>query len=242
MISCAPKKNLIYMQNIDQVVSQQQTLDFQPVIQPDDLLLIIVSAANLETAAPFNLSTYIGIDNSSDIAQQGVRFQAYLVDAQGAIDMPVLGRVTLAGLNKIDAIDKIKGLLSEYIDKPIINFRILNYKVSVLGEVASPGTLRVQTERITLPEAISQAGDLTIYGDRRNILLIREENGKKIHHKIDLTSADFINSPFYYLDQNDVIYVNPNKTKINSSVIGPNVTVGISAVSLLITIIALLSR
>ncbi len=230
------------MQDIDQVVSQQQNSDFQPVIQPDDLLLIIVSAANAETAAPYNLSTYAGIDNSSDLAQQGVRFQAYLVDAEGAIDMPVLGRVTLAGLTKTEAISKIKGLLSEYIDKPVINFRILNYKVSVLGEVASPGTLRVQTERITLPEAISQAGDLTIYGDRKNILLIREENGKKIHYKVDLTTADFINSPFYYLDQNDVIYVNPNKTKINSSVIGPNVTVGISAVSLLITIIALLSR
>lgn len=240
--SCAPKKNLIYMQNIDQTLSQQQNSDFQPVIQPDDLLLIIISGDNPETSSPFNLITYAGIDNSSELAQGGVRFQSYLVNAEGAIDMPILGRVVLGGLNKLQAIEKIKSLLKEYITNPIVNFRIINYKVSVLGEVANPGTFQLQTERITLPEAISRAGDLTIYGDRKNVLVIREENGKKVYKYIDLTNADFINSPYYYLDQNDVVYVNPNKTKINSSVIGPNVTVGISAVSLLITIIALLSR
>ena len=137
---------------------------------------------------------------------------------------------------------KLKGLLSAYIKNPTVNMRILNYKVTVQGEVNRPGTYPVQSERITLPEALSLAGDLTVYGKRSNILIIRETEGKVTTTRIDLTKPEFFNSQYYYLKQNDVVYVEPNKTKVNSSVIGPNITVAISAISLLITIVALTTR
>jgi polysaccharide export outer membrane protein len=132
--------------------------------------------------------------------------------------------------------------IKEYIKNPSVNLRILNYKFSVIGEVNNPGTFKIESERVTLLEALSQASDLTIYGKRSNILIIREINGKKEYNRVDITKADFINSPFYYLVQNDVIVVEPNKTKVNSSVIGPNITVTISALSLLTTILLIITR
>ena len=130
-------------------------------------------------------------------------------------------------------------LKNGHISDPIVNVRLLNFKVSVLGEVAKPGVFSISGERVTLVEALALAGDLTIYGKRNSILLIREKNGVKTYEKIDITKTDFINSPNYYLSQNDVIYVEPNKTKLNSSVVGPNLTIGISALSLVVTILAL---
>jgi len=243
LFSCAPKERLVYFQGIDKQAKNETIVDFQPVIQPDDLLLIIVSAPDPEAALPYNLIMFTATDNSTDRANVGgLRFQSYLVDSQGNIDFPVLGTIKLGGLTKSDAIEKLKSELRKYINSPIINLRITNYKISILGEVVRPGSYNIVSERITLPEALSMAGDLTIYGNRKEILIIRDVEGIKIHNYIDITSPEFINSPYYYLDQNDLVYVNPNKTKINSSAVGPNVTVGISAISLLITIIALIAR
>src|SRR5690606_36224061 len=117
--------------------------------------------------------------------------------------------------------------LLTYIKDPVINLRIVNYKISVSGQVVRPGTFNIQTERITLPEAITMAGDMTIYGNRSRVLIIRENEGKKTYNFVDMTKADFINSPFYYLTQNDLVYIEPNKTKINSSAVGPNISVAI---------------
>ena len=133
-------------------------------------------------------------------------------------------------------------MVSIYIKNPSINLRIFNYKISVLGEVTKPGTYTIPSERITLLEALSMAGDLGIFGKRNNILVIHEEDGKKTYMRMDLTKADLINSPRYYLSQNDVVIVEPNKTKINSSVIGPNTSVIISLVSVLITVVVLLKN
>lgn len=124
----------------------------------------------------------------------------------------------------------------------MVTIRLINFKITVLGEVQKPGAYTVKSERITLLEALGMAGDLTIYGKRSNVLLIREQNGQKVTHRIDLTKSSFIDSPYYYLSQNDVLYVEPNGTKVNSSAIGPNLTVGISALSLIVTIIALTTR
>ncbi len=243
LFSCAPKERLVYFQGIDKLGKNETKVDYQPVLQPDDLLLIIVSAPDPEAAIPYNLVAYSSSDNSTDrTSSGGARYQTYLVDSSGNIEFPVLGSIKLGGLTKAEAIEKLKAELRKYINSPIVNLRITNYKISVLGEVAKPGSYNVVSERITLPEALSMAGDLTIYGNRKEVLIIRDIEGVKVHNFVDITSSEFINSPYYYLDQNDLVYVNPNKTKINSSVVGPNVTVGISAVSLLITIIALISR
>jgi polysaccharide export outer membrane protein len=245
LTSCVSKKKITYLQNIDEVQNGNSE-SYEPKLKPDDLLMIIVSAPDPSLAAlaePFNLPA-IGIINSgNDGLGGGVRYQSYLIDAEGYIDFPVLGKLKLAGLNKAEAVDFIKSKLDpKYLKDPIINMRINNFKISVLGEVARPGAYSVGTERITLPEALALAGDMTIYGNRKNILVVREMEGVKTHAYIDITKADFINSPYYYLDQNDLIYVNPNRTKANSSAVGPNITVGISAISLLITIIALVTR
>jgi polysaccharide export outer membrane protein len=134
------------------------------------------------------------------------------------------------------------GKLTYYIKEPRLNLRIVNFKVTVHGEVNKPGVFTISSERITLLEAIAQAGDLTIYGKRDNILVIREQNGTKTYARVDLTKADFFQSPYYYLTQNDVVYVEPNKTKINASAVGPNLTVIFTGISLLITIVALTIR
>lgn len=175
-----------------------------------------------------------------DSNQENIK--TYLIDTNGFIEFPVIGKIKLAGQTKTDAVKALENKIREYITNPAVNLRILNYKISVIGEVNKPGSYKISSERITLLEALSQAGDLTIYGKRNNLLLIREIDSKMTYNRIDITKADFINSDFYYLSQNDVIVVEPNKTKINSSVIGPNSSVIIATISLLITSLLILSR
>lgn len=241
MGSCASSEKFALLQNVT-ANSQSKTADFQAVLQPDDLLMIIISTDNPIIAQPYNLSTVnvAGIETEIGIMQQ--RQLNYQIDQEGNIQMPNLGTVKAAGKTRNQLMVDISKLLEGKIENPVITIRILNYKVSVQGEVNKPGTFTIATERITLLEALSMAGDLTIYGKRDNILVIREENGVKSFQKVDITKGDFVDSPYYYLSQNDVVYVEPNKTRVNSSVIGPNITVGISALSLIITIIALTTR
>jgi polysaccharide export outer membrane protein len=241
LFSCAPKERLVYFQGIENMGKANSSEIYQPRLQPDDLLLIIVSAPDPEAAAPYNLVTYSSVDNG-ERANTGLRYQTYLIDHEGNIEFPVLGSLKIGGLTKGEAINKLKNELKKYINSPIVNMRIMNFKFSVMGEVARPGAYNIQTERITLPEALSMAGDLTIYGDRKHVLVVRDDAGERTSTIVDITDSAFVNSPFYYLDQNDVVYVQPNQTKVNSSVVGPNITVGISALSLIITVFAILSR
>jgi polysaccharide export outer membrane protein len=148
----------------------------------------------------------------------------------------------LAGLTRSEAIKELTQKVKPYITNPTINLRILNYKVSVIGEVIKPGSYNFSSERVTLLEALAIAGDLTIYGKRNNILIIREKNNEKTYNRVDITNSSFVNSEFYYLTQNDVIVVEPNKTRINSSSFGPNVLGIISAASIIISILILLQR
>ena len=163
-----------------------------------------------------------------------------MVDANGNIDFPVLGTLKLAGLNRIEATAKIKELLNEYIKDPIVNIRIINFKVTILVEVNRPGSYTIPNERITVLEALGLAGDMTIQAERRNVLVIREENGKKTYNRIDLTSETVFNSSIYYLTQNDVIYVEPNNSRVKSSAVGPNVSATLSVISTLVTVAALI--
>lgn len=238
LFSCASREKLVYLQN---ELSAQDVAQFQTKIQPDDVLMIVISSENPEVAAPYNLKV-VALQSNSEESVQAQRTQTYIVDVEGNIEFPVLGKVNLGGLSKEDAIKHIKDLLKDHVKDAVVNLRILNYKISVLGEVKNPGTFSIPSERVTILEALGKAGDLTIYGKRKNVLLIREENGVKSTYRIDLTKTDFINSPYYYLAQNDVLYVEPNKTKVNSSAVGPNIALGISALSLVVTIIALTTK
>ena len=239
--SCKPREEVVYYQNIDAMTHTEQSNSYEIKIQPDDLLMIIVSADDPETAIPFNLSN-ISVPSAGSVnaAQGQLTMQSYLVDAAGTIDFPVLGKLKVGGLSRSELMKLLESKIAKYIKNPIINIRVTNFKISVQGEVTQPGTYPVSSDRITLIEAISEAGDLTIYGKRDNILVIRELNGVKSYNRVDITKADFINSPFYYLAQNDVVYVEPNKTRINGGAVGANTGVIISITSLLITVITLI--
>lgn len=241
VFSCKPKEEIVYYQNIDGLSSKEKSNSYEIKIQPDDLLLIIVSADDPETAIPFNLST-ISVPSTTGIsASRGQEtIQSYLVDASGVINFPVLGKIKVGGLSRTEVLRLLEDKIGKYIKNPIINLRIMNFKVSVQGEVTMPDTYPVASDRITLIEALSMAKDLTIYGRRDNILIIREIDGVKSYHRVDITKADFINSPFYYLAQNDVVYVEPNKTRINGGAVGANTGVIISITSLIITLITLI--
>lgn len=238
LFSCASRKNVVYYQDIDSLQYSEITNSYEVRIQPDDLLSIVVSADDPEIAQPFNLKSYNTINSRNTVDQ--VINQLYLVDEKGFIDFPILGNLRVSGFTRTEMLNMFKQKIGKYIKDPIVSIRIMNFKVSIQGEVSAPGTYPVSSERITLIEALTMAKDLTIYGKRNNILIIREVNGVKSYNRVDITKSDFIKSPFYYLSQNDVVYVEPNKNKINASAVGANTNVIISVTSLLITLITLI--
>lgn len=237
--SCASRKDVVYYQNIDSLSMKEKSNSYEIKIQPDDLLYIVVSADDTEAAEQFNLNS-IKLTNTGrlDLSTGQQINQLYLVNEAGYINFPVLGKMKVSGLTRSELLKTLEEKIGVYIKDPILNLRINNFKVSVLGEVNAPGAYNIVSERLTLIEALTMAKDLTIYGKRNNILIIREIDGVKSYNRVDITKADFINSPFYYLGQNDVVYVEPNKNKINGAAVGPNTSVIISITSILVTLIA----
>jgi polysaccharide export outer membrane protein len=234
LFSCASKKDMIYYQNVDALTAQEKSPSYEIKIQPDDLLMIAVFAEDPEIAKAFSLNT------SSETTTSGGAGSVYLVDAYGFIDFPTLGKIKVSGLSRTEVLHLLDTKLSQYIKKPIVSLRITNFKVSVQGEVNAPGTYPIASERITLIEALTLAGDLSVYGKRDNILIIREIDGVKSFNRVDITKADFMNSPFYYLAQNDVLYVEPNQNKINVSAVNPSTGLIFSVISILITLTTLI--
>lgn len=240
--SCGQQKKIAYYQNIDSFKDVSK-IQYESKIQPDDLLMIIVSAPDPEAAIPFNLSAEsVATPTTQSFTMSQRQHMLYLVDKDGKIEFPVLGAVDLMGKTKNEAANILKGKLVNYIRNPIVNIRVMNYKVSIQGEVTRPGIYPLASERITLIEALSLAGDLTIYGKRQNVLIIREVDGKKTIGRVDLTKSDFIDSPYYYLVQNDVVYVEPNDAKSNSSTFNQNIPVWVSLSSVLISLVLLFKK
>lgn len=238
--SCGSRKNMVYLQ---QDSTQINTVyeQYVPKIQINDILTIVVTAADPKVTAPFNPVSSMMTNNLTQQADMALR-PTYTVDEKGTITLPMLGKVHVAGLTRIQAIKKLRDELSQYIKDPGVNMNFNNFRISVLGEVARPGSFIMPTERVTVLEALGMAGDMTIRGVRENVMLIREVNGQKTIHRLDLTQQNTINSPYYYLAQNDVIYVEPNKAQINNSKLGANTNIIISIASLLITVISVLTR
>jgi polysaccharide export outer membrane protein len=174
---------------------------------------------------------------------QTLAIKGYIVDNEGNINFPNLGKVHLGGLTKNDAIDSLQKQISTFVsDAVTVNIRFLNYRITVLGEVNRPGTYTVENEKITLLEALGLAGDLTIYGKRNNVLIYREEGGKLLFHRVDLTSSKVFESDYFFLQQNDLIYVQPNKARTGSSIYNQNLSVGMSLLSILVSVISILTR
>lgn len=237
--SCASSKKYVYF-NSSEIKNEQQN-NFNPKLKSGDLLMINVYSSNLETSIPFNLplpNTSVRAGYNNGIAAN----TGYLINQNGEIDFPILGKLNLMNLTTIEASQLIKEKLEPYLSNPIINIQIQNFKITVLGEVKNPGTYQIPNERISLTEALGLAGDLTINGVRSNITLIRDYNGVKKEIILDLTSKEIFNSEYYYLSQNDVIYISPNQAKINSSTMSTSYGMFISIVSLLITTINVLTK
>lgn len=243
MCSCSAYKNVPYLQNPEAVNDFTGELPmYDAKIMPKDLLTITVNTSIPEASIPFNLvvQTSINSAQSNHLTQQPA-LQQYLVDNEGYIDFPVLGRIKVSGLTKNEAEDMIREKLGPYInERPIVTVRMANYKISVLGEVNRPGTFTVNNEKVNILEALAMAGDLTVYGKRDNIKLIREDaEGKREIINLNLTNAEIVTCPYYYLQQNDIVYVSPNKTKAKNSSIGNSTTIWFSATSILISLASL---
>jgi len=241
---CTSYKSVPYLQN-PEVVNQLDSILplYDAKIMPKDLLTITVNTTDPEAAAPFNLTVQssINVARTSNLIQQP-SLQQYLVNNEGTIDFPVLGRLHVGGLTKNQAEDLIREKLSVYLkETPIVTVRMANYKIAVLGEVARPGMFNVNNEKVNIFEALAMAGDLTIWGMRDNVKLIREDaEGKREIINLNLNDASIVTNPYYYLQQNDILYVNPNKTKAKNSDIGQSTSLWFSATSILVSIASIL--
>lgn len=227
IVSCGSKKDIVYFQNAKDFETIVNTDTFTPKFKVNDIISINVSTFDLEAVKPFNLMRGTGEGRSVEVD--------YIIDKDGYIDYPVLGKIKLLGLTIEESKELFKQKLTDYLKNPIINIRLLNFRVSVLGEVGRPGNYSVSGERITVLEAIGLAGDLTIKGKRDNIMVIRDFDGTKTYTRIDLTTKESLNSPVYYLTQNDIVYVEPNKSAISSASFDSRTTVAISIASIIIT-------
>ncbi|AZQ58462.1 polysaccharide export protein [Maribacter sp. MJ134] len=229
IFSCASKKDIIYFQNATDFETIVSDNSHTNKFKVDDVISIHISTLDQEASIPFNL--FKGAEEGGIRAEQ----VDYIVDKNGEIDFPVLGNVKVVGLSPEEAKAMLKEKLKPFLKDPIINIRLKNFTVTVLGEVNRPGTYPVNGEQITILEALGLANDLTIKGMRQNILVIRDFNGTKVYTRIDLTQKESLNSPVYYLTQNDVVYVEPNQSAVTSSSLDNRASIWVSIASVLIT-------
>lgn len=225
--SCATPKNVRYFQDVEPGKQEQITKVMEIKVQSGDKLSIVVNSRDPLLADLFNLpviSHRIGYQGSSNMSQQ---MSCYTVDANGEIDFPVIGKVCVAGKKReeIAAIIKQTLVSRNLVNDPVVTVEFANLSINIIGEVSKPGRYSIEKDQVTLLDAISMAGDLTIFGQRENVIVMRQENGKQTTYAVNLTSADSLfASPVYYLKQNDVVYVNPNNARIRQSTVNGNNT------------------
>jgi len=241
--SCVSNKKIAYFQDIQSVnqANLENAAAFtEPVIQPDDILSINVFTLNPQSGAIINQassSPLLGGSASTSVAAQQIT--GFLVDKNGEIELALVGKVKVAGLTTYQARELVREKVAAFYKDPNVQLRFANFKVSVLGEVTSPSSYTLPNEKVTILDALSLAGDLTIYGKRENILIVRDNNGKKEFARLDLNSSEIFNSPFYYLKQNDVVYVEPNKRKVSASNSAQIQTIGVLASVLSVIVLAI---
>ena len=243
LTGCGSVKNIAYLQNSDSINFDNSRFLYDACIMPKDQLSITVNTTTPEASLPFNLLLQNEYTQGRSMSAAGV-LMPYLVDNDGFINFPIIGRLHVAGLTKSEAerliFEKIRPYMAES-ENPVVTVRMSSYSVSVLGEVNRPGSFQVSREKITILEALAQAGDLTIYGVRDKVKLIREDaTGKKQIVTLNLNDANIVNSPYYYLQQNDVVYVEPNNIKAQNSKVGQTTTLWFSATSILVSLTSLL--
>lgn len=244
LTSCKTSNQITYFQDISQSTSgelTEQAINYEAKICPDDQLSIFVSSLDPNAVAVFNLPLTSYLTPGEVNISSTPAMQTYLVDTNGNIEFPVLGKIKVAGQTRSELAETLKNKISGYAKDPLVTIKIQNFKVSILGEVTIPGTKTITNERISILDAIGMAGDLTIYGERKNILIIRDFNGKKEYHRLDLTSSELFSSPYYYLQQNDIVYVEPNKARKNNSSYSQSAQFNISVASTIVSAISVIA-
>jgi polysaccharide biosynthesis/export protein len=240
LVSCNTSKNILYLQDVPLQTPQKIKQGTNITIQPKDMVSIIVSSKDQELAALFNLTRYQSMVGPAGSTTQRGEVSGYTVDTEGYIDFPVVGKLKVIDLTRHQLASLIKDTLmhSNLIKDPVVTVDFMNLYISVMGEVKNPGRYKIERDQITLLDAISMAGDLTIYGKRDGITVIRESNGERTIYKVDIRSAELFDSPVYYLRQNDIIYIEPNKIRAGQSTINEN---NLKSVSLWISVASLIS-
>ena len=239
MVSCSSKRDtLSYFQDI-QPETFSVTIDntaIEPTIEPEDELLISVTSILPEMALPYNLPMVNPATATNGFIPVSTPHQAsYFVSPQGDITMPVLGKIHVAGMTTDELAQKLTTRIAQDIDDPTVTVALVNFKINVAGEVTLPGQYNVDAKRISILDALSKAGDLTPYGDRSRVMLVREENGKRVAHILDLTSSETLSSPYFFLKQNDYIYVSPNKIRKDNSKYNQNNAYKLSVISTVVS-------
>lgn len=245
--SCSVPKDVAYFQGLESLSPEQlskMSQTYTSKVCSDDLLTITVTAWDPSIVTPFNPPAYAsGAQGESDM-KMGQQLPTYLVDKEGYINFPVLGKVKAAGLSKQELAESMQQQIAHYVKDAIVNIQIVNFKITVIGEVLKPGTIEVKNDRISILDALGYAEDMTINGNRKNVCVIRDNNGAKEYGYLDMTDPAVFSSPYYYLQQNDVVYVEPNNAKKKNSKYSQaqqfNITVFtsiISALSLITTIV-----
>lgn len=240
--SCTSPKDILYFQDIDEVQMKKIEEQYEPVIMKDDKLQILISGPDKSVVTPYNFTLS---DNARGNYMAPTAVVPYLVDSDGCIDMPGLGRIYVEGMRRVDLVKKITDILQEggLVKDPVVSVSFMNYKVTVLGEVRNPGTYVMESERNTILQALGRAGDLLITAKRDGILLIRDVDGKQTHINIDLTKSDILNSPYFYLHQNDVIYVPQSATRVMQGTAATTLWSSLlSSITTIVTVITLIIK
>lgn len=244
------ENDLNYMKNIEQVAVDASLKNSVNTIQPADQLVIVVSGKDLDVVKPFNQNyssgeMIAGAQAGGNTPSQGSTTlvgPTYIVDSAGNIDFPIIGRLNTTGKTIEEFKSELRNKISRYVINPVVSMKLANYKITVLGEVNKPGEYTVADGKATLLSALGMAGDLTMYGKRDDLLVVRNVNGEISKQRINLADANFINSEYYNLKQGDVIYVSANKTKEKTSKLDPNMPIYISVASIIVTILALVIK
>ena len=218
--SCKSSRNLVYFSDLPTSAVTQTPIEnsTEPKIQSNDLLSISLSSLNPESNILFNSGMLLSSNNNNNSASLYKINEGYQVDKNGEINFPVMGKVKLADLTMEQATEKMTTQIKQYVKNPIVNIRFMNFKVTVIGEVNRPASFTIPSERINILEALGLAGDMTTFGRRENVLILREKNGVRTTARINLNNKEVLNSPFFYLQQNDIVYVEPdNREKLSQT-------------------------
>ncbi len=243
LLSCNAQKRVWYIQDAQPLTPEQIVQNGQIRIKPLDQLTVIVNSKDPELAVPFNsYSSLSSLSGSTASASGSQSLQVRTVDEEGFLDMPVIGRIECKGMTRSELARAIaeKIVAGGYINDPTVNVRFANMKVSIIGEVGRPGEYAIERDRISIFDALALAGDITVYGVRDAVTVIRENDGQRVQYQIDLTSKKAFDSPAFYLQQDDVVYIKPNKAKSSTGDVNPNRSFYLSLVGTLISVTTLI--